>query len=59
MIETFYHTLPNGVRIVHRTLPSEVAYVGIMVGAGTRHEQPEQNGIAHYIEHCVFKGTEH
>lgn len=59
MIETFYHTLPNGVQIVHRPLPSEVAYVGIMVGAGTRHENPEQNGIAHYIEHCVFKGTEH
>lgn len=59
MTETFYHTLPNGVQIVHRPLPSEVAYVGIMVGAGTRHEQPEQNGIAHYIEHCVFKGTEH
>ena len=59
MTETFYHTLPNGIQIVHRPLPSEVAYVGIMVGAGTRHEQPEQNGIAHYIEHCVFKGTEH
>ena len=59
MTETFYHTLPNGVRIVHRTAASPVVYVGIMVGAGTRHEQPEQNGIAHYIEHCVFKGTEH
>ncbi len=30
-----------------------------MVGAGTRHELPEINGMAHYIEHCVFKGTEH
>lgn len=59
MTETFYHTLPNGVRIVHRTASSPVVYVGVMVGAGTRHEQPGQNGIAHYIEHCVFKGTEH
>ena len=30
-----------------------------MVGAGTRDELPEENGMAHYIEHCVFKGTEH
>ncbi len=35
---------------------SEVAYVGIMIGAGTRDEQAELNGIAHYVEHTVFKG---
>ena len=57
--QTFYHILPNGVKIVHRRTPSPVAYVGVMVGAGTRDEQPEENGMAHYIEHCVFKGTEH
>lgn len=59
MSETFYHNLPNGVQIVHRKTTSPVAYVGIMVGAGTRHELPEENGMAHYIEHCVFKGTQH
>lgn len=59
MYETFYHNLPNGVQIVHRKTLSPVVYVGIMIGAGTRHEQPEENGMAHYIEHCVFKGTEH
>ena len=57
--QTFYHILPNGVKIVHRWTPSPVAYVGVMVGAGTRHEAPEENGMAHYIEHCVFKGTTH
>ncbi len=57
--QTFYHILPNGVKIVHRWTPSPVAYVGVMVGAGTRHETPEENGMAHYIEHCVFKGTAH
>ncbi len=57
--QTFYHILPNGVKIVHRWTPSPVAYVGVMVGAGTRDEQPEENGMAHYIEHCVFKGTTH
>ena len=59
MYDTFYHILPNGVQIVHRKTNSPVVYVGIMVGAGTRHEQANENGMAHYIEHCVFKGTEH
>ena len=44
---------------MHRKTSSPVVYVGIMVGAGTRHEQANENGMAHYIEHCVFKGTEH
>ena len=57
--QTFYHILPNGVKIVHRWTASPIAYVGVMVGAGTRDEQPEENGMAHYIEHCVFKGTAH
>ena len=59
MNETFYHNLPNGVQIVHRKTTSPVVYVGLMVGAGTRHEAVNENGMAHYIEHCVFKGTEH
>ncbi len=57
--QTFYHILPNGVKIVHRWTPSPVVYAGVMVGAGTRDEAPEENGMAHYIEHCVFKGTTH
>ncbi|MDY5650535.1 MAG: pitrilysin family protein, partial [Paludibacteraceae bacterium] len=57
--QTFYHILANGIKIVHRWTPSPVAYVGVMVGAGTRDEKPEENGMAHYIEHCVFKGTAH
>ena len=59
MYETFYHNLHSGLQIVHRKTTSPVVYVGIMVGAGTRHELPNENGMAHYIEHCVFKGTEH
>ena len=59
MYDTFYHILPNGVQIVHRKTNSPVVYVGLMIGAGTRHEQANENGMAHYIEHCVFKGTEH
>ncbi len=58
-ITTYYHTLPNGIRIVHRQTQSPVAYLGIMIGTGTRDENPKQNGMAHYIEHTVFKGTQH
>ena len=57
--QTFYHILPNGVTMALRQTPSPVAYIGVMVGAGTRDEQTEENGMAHYIEHCVFKGTKH
>lgn len=53
----FYHILPNNIKIVHCRTQSAVAYVGVMIGAGTRDEHPEENGMAHYIEHCVFKGT--
>lgn len=56
--ETFYHILHNGIRLVHRRTSSPVVYTGVMVGAGTRDEASAENGMAHYIEHCVFKGTE-
>lgn len=59
MNQTFYHILPNGIRVVLRQTPSEVVYTGVMVGTGTRDELPQENGMAHYIEHCVFKGTHH
>lgn len=55
--QIYYHTLDNGIRIVHCRTQSPVSWVGIMVDAGTRDEQPDLNGMAHYIEHCVFKGT--
>lgn len=58
MEPTFYNILPSGLKIVHRHTVSEVAYIGVMTGAGTRNETPDINGIAHYIEHCVFKGAE-
>ena len=53
---TFYKILPNGLKIVHRPSNSEVAYVGVTVGVGTRDELPQVNGLAHYVEHTVFKG---
>ncbi|PTX56971.1 putative Zn-dependent peptidase [Litoreibacter ponti] len=53
------HTLPNGFRIVTEHMPGlESASIGIWVNAGGRHERAEQNGIAHFLEHMAFKGTE-
>ncbi|MCQ2348551.1 MAG: insulinase family protein [Paludibacteraceae bacterium] len=59
MNDTFYKKLANGVRIVLRHRSSAVTYVGVMVGSGTRDEQQDESGLAHYIEHCVFKGCRH
>ena len=53
-----YHELENGIKIVHRKTQSPVSWLGLMVNAGTRDEQKALNGMAHYIEHTVFKGTE-
>lgn len=55
----YYHTFPSGLRMVYRKVASPVAYIGIMVGAGTRDELADEQGMAHFVEHCVFKGTEH
>ena len=50
--------LSNGMRVVTEAMPGlESAAVGVWVGAGGRHEAPEQNGIAHFLEHMAFKGT--
>ncbi|WP_299703431.1 pitrilysin family protein [uncultured Tateyamaria sp.] len=52
------HRLSNGFRIVTEHMPGLAsASIGIWVGAGARHEMPEQNGIAHFLEHMAFKGT--
>lgn len=51
-------TLPNGLRVVTRAMPGlHSASIGVWVGAGGRDERPEQNGVAHFLEHMAFKGT--
>lgn len=57
LMELFYHTLDNGIRLVHRKIPGIVAYCGLFINAGSRDEKPGQYGIAHFIEHMLFKGT--
>ena len=52
-------TLDNGVRIVTQNIGyMHTVTTGIWVANGTRHESPEDNGVAHFIEHMLFKGTE-
>lgn len=53
-----YATLKNGIQLVHRHIFSDVSYCGLMIGTGTRDEAVDQSGMAHFIEHTVFKGTE-
>lgn len=50
-------TLPNGLRVIHAPSPTNVAYCGYAVDAGTRDEQPHEQGMAHFVEHLIFKGT--
>ena len=55
-----YHKkiLPNGLRVI--TVPTngvESATVLVMVGAGSRYEKKNNNGISHFLEHMAFKGT--
>src|SRR6267143_403992 len=51
-------TLPNGIRIITERMPHvRSVSLGIWIGTGSRRETPEENGISHFIEHMVFKGT--
>ena len=59
MEEYFTHTLPNGLRMVHLPIETPVSYCGYAVNAGTRDEGANERGLAHFVEHMLFKGTEH
>lgn len=51
-------TLRNGLRVVTETLPSlRSISLGVWIDVGSRHEQPEENGMSHFVEHMLFKGT--
>src|SRR5882762_7416610 len=53
------HVLPNGLVVITETMPHvRSVSVGVWVRNGSRREVPEENGLAHFMEHMVFKGTE-
>jgi len=55
----YSHILSNGLRIIHLPIDSPVSYCGFGIDAGTRDELPEESGLAHFVEHMLFKGTTH
>jgi predicted Zn-dependent peptidase len=56
-MSTLSHTLENGLRIIHLPVDSHVAYCGFAVNAGARDEKQNEQGLAHFVEHTLFKGT--
>lgn len=52
-----HHTLPNGIRLVHKKVPNMVAHAGVIINAGSRDEKEDEHGMAHFVEHMLFKGT--
>ncbi len=51
------YLLNNGIRIIHKSVDSDVAHCGIIINTGTRDEAENEHGIAHLTEHMLFKGT--
>ncbi|MEO6522689.1 MAG: pitrilysin family protein [Mucilaginibacter sp.] len=52
------YTLPNGIRLLHKHAASTIAHCCFLVNAGARDEAPGKDGLAHFIEHLLFKATE-
>ena len=49
--------LRNGLRLIHKETDSPISHFGVLVNAGTRDESSQQMGLAHFVEHTIFKGT--
>lgn len=50
--------LHNGLRLIHKEVDSPISHFGVLVNAGTRDESLKQMGLAHFVEHTIFKGTQ-
>ncbi len=51
------HILSNGIKIIHQEINTNVAHCGLIINAGSRDEEKDEHGLAHFIEHLLFKGT--
>ncbi len=51
------YRLGNGIRVVHSRVPGVIAHVGLLINTGSRDEEEHEHGVAHFIEHMIFKGT--
>jgi predicted Zn-dependent peptidase len=56
-MDLLLNTLDNGIRLVHHRIPGLVAHCGLIINTGSRDETVPEHGIAHFIEHMLFKGT--
>lgn len=56
-MKIFRHTLPNGIRLVHAGTNGIVGHCGLIINTGSGNETEKEHGIAHLIEHLLFKGT--
>jgi predicted Zn-dependent peptidase len=52
------HQMQNGIRVLHKPSPSNISHTCIIINAGSRDEDPSKDGLAHFIEHLLFKQTE-
>ncbi|HOY31341.1 MAG TPA: pitrilysin family protein [Bacteroidales bacterium] len=52
-----FFTLGNGIRVVYKSSNTPVVHLGFFINAGSRDETPPEKGMAHFIEHVIFKGT--
>ena len=57
MNEPICYVFPSGLRLVHHNKSSDVGHLGFFFRTGSRYENSEKIGLAHFLEHCVFKGT--
>lgn len=53
----FIHRLSNGIRIVFKPVASNITHLGLFINVGSRDEMDNEHGLAHLIEHVIFKGT--
>ena len=56
-MDLLLNTLDNGIRLVHHRIPGLVGHCGLIINIGSRNETASEHGIAHFIEHMLFKGT--
>jgi predicted Zn-dependent peptidase len=56
-MDLLLNTLENGIRLVHHRVPGLVGHCGLIINTGSRDETVTEHGIAHFIEHMLFKGT--
>ena len=56
-IKPEFFKLSNGIQVVFLPSDAFVAHMGVMIHGGSRFEKENEEGLAHFLEHCIFKGT--